>query len=50
MLNLVESLFHREGIDYLRYDGSMSNTARETALSQFKKSGGPRVILIRSVS
>ena len=47
MLDLVESLFQKEGIDYLRYDGSMSNVDRESALSHFKKSDGARVILIR---
>ena len=49
MLDLVENLFRKEGIDYLRYDGSMSNVERENALSQFKKTtiDSPRVILIR---
>ena len=49
MLDLVEKLFARYGIRSLRYDGSMDRHARETALSTFKKAGGPKVILIRCV-
>ena len=49
MLDLVEKLFARHGIRSLRYDGSMDRHARECALSTFKKAGGPKVILIRSV-
>ncbi len=50
MLDLVETLFSRHGIQNLRFDGSMNREAREAVLSQFRKSGGPRVILIRHVS
>jgi len=46
MLDLVETLFAREGIRSLRYDGSMDRHARENALSTFKRAGGPKVILI----
>jgi hypothetical protein len=49
MLDLVEKLFSRYGIRSLRYDGSMDRYARETALSTFKRVGGPKVILIRFV-
>jgi len=49
MLDLVEKIFARHGIRSLRYDGSMDRHARENALSTFKKAGGPKVILIRSV-
>ena len=49
MLDLVEKLFARYDIRSLRYDGSMDRHARETALSTFKKAGGPKVILIRCV-
>ena len=47
MLDLVETLFAREGIRSLRYDGSMDRHARENALSTFKRAGGPKDILIR---
>lgn len=50
MLDLLETLFSRYGIRSLRYDGKMSREARELVLSQFRKSGGPKVILIRCVS
>lgn len=46
MLDLLETLFSRYGIRSLRYDGKMSREARELVLSQFRKSGGPKVILI----
>ncbi|KAL6299805.1 SNF2 family N-terminal domain-containing protein [Sparassis latifolia] len=46
MLDLVETLFARYGIRSLRYDGRMGREAREMVLAQFRKSGGPRVILI----
>jgi SNF2 family DNA or RNA helicase len=49
MLDLVESVFLRNGIQNLRYDGSMNREAREYVLSKFKQPGGPRVILIRYV-
>lgn len=47
MLDLIEILFQREAIRYLRYDGKMTTQAREAALGTFKRAGGPRVILIR---
>ncbi|KAH9990105.1 SNF2 family N-terminal domain-containing protein [Russula vinacea] len=46
MLDLVESLFIRYGIQSLRYDGKMRSDAREAALVAFRRIGGPRVILI----
>ena len=50
MLDLVETIFSRYGIQNLRYDGKMNREAREAVLSRFRKPGGPRVILIRSVT
>ncbi len=49
MLDLVETLVFRHGIQNLRFDGSMDREAREAVLSQFRKSGGPKVILIRYI-
>ena len=49
MLDLVESVFLRNGIQSLRYDGSMSREAREAVLQRFRQPRGPRVILIRCV-
>lgn len=49
MLDLVEKVFARHGIRSLRYDGSMDRHAREQALANFKRAGGPKVILIRLV-
>ncbi|OCH85007.1 hypothetical protein OBBRIDRAFT_345483 [Obba rivulosa] len=46
MLDLIETLFLRYGIRNLRYDGSMDRGTREAVLSQFRKIGGPKVILI----
>ncbi|KAI0070881.1 hypothetical protein K474DRAFT_1737680 [Panus rudis PR-1116 ss-1] len=46
MLDLVETLFARYGIQCLRYDGRMNREAREVTLARFRKSGGPKVILI----
>ncbi|EMD32811.1 hypothetical protein CERSUDRAFT_143402 [Gelatoporia subvermispora B] len=46
MLDLLEMMFPRYGIRNLRYDGSMDRVARETVLKQFRKTGGPKVILI----
>ncbi|KAH9985885.1 SNF2 family N-terminal domain-containing protein [Russula compacta] len=46
MLNLLETLLARHGIQNLRYDGKMRSEAREATLSVFRKAGGPRVILI----
>lgn len=47
MLDLIEILFSRHGIQSLRFDGKMSREARDATLVAFKKSGGPKVILIR---
>jgi SNF2 family DNA or RNA helicase len=47
MLDLVENVFARHSIRNLRYDGTMNREQRERALSTFKKSGGPKVMLIR---
>ena len=49
MLDLVEMMFARYGIQNLRYDGSMDRSAREAVLKRFREPGGPRVILIRYV-
>ena len=46
MLNLVETVLVRYGIQFLRYDGKMRSEARDAALIAFRKIGGPRVILI----
>ncbi|EKM52744.1 uncharacterized protein PHACADRAFT_211962 [Phanerochaete carnosa HHB-10118-sp] len=46
MLDLVESIFIRNGVQNLRYDGSMNREAREYVLARFRQPGGPRVILI----
>ncbi|KAI0351250.1 hypothetical protein OH77DRAFT_1430072 [Trametes cingulata] len=46
MLDLCEQIFARHGIRSLRYDGSMSREAREYTLSQFRKPGGVKVILV----
>jgi hypothetical protein len=47
MLNLIEILFSRHGIQSLRFDGKMDRAARDSTLATFKKAGGPKVILIR---
>ncbi|OSD03838.1 hypothetical protein PYCCODRAFT_205289 [Trametes coccinea BRFM310] len=46
MLDLCEQLFARHGIRSLRYDGPMSREAREYTLAQFRRPGGPKVILV----
>ncbi len=46
MLDLLETLLARYGIQNLRYDGKMRGESREAALIVFRKAGGPRVILI----
>jgi SNF2 family DNA or RNA helicase len=46
MLDLVETVFLRNGIRSLRYDGKMARDARERTLREFRRPGGPRVILI----
>lgn len=47
MLDLVETLFARYGIQSLRYDGKMSREARDRTLVDFRRVGSPKVILIR---
>jgi len=46
MLDLLETVLMRHGIQNLRYDGKMRSETREAALVAFRKTGGPRVILI----
>ena len=46
MLDLVETVLVRYGIQSLRYDGKMRSDARDATLTAFRKIGGPRVILI----
>ncbi|KAI0282893.1 hypothetical protein BC826DRAFT_1190485 [Russula brevipes] len=46
MLDLLETLLARHGIQRLRYDGKMRTEARDTVLITFRKVGGPKVILI----
>ncbi|TFK37535.1 SNF2 family DNA-dependent ATPase [Crucibulum laeve] len=46
MLDLIEILFSRHGIRSLRFDGKMGRESRDNVLAQFKKVGGPKVILI----
>jgi SNF2 family DNA or RNA helicase len=46
MLDLLETLFARYGIQNLRYDGKMRSEMREATLMAFRKAGGPKVILI----
>ncbi|KAI0819841.1 SNF2 family N-terminal domain-containing protein [Trametes gibbosa] len=46
MLNLCEQIFARQGIRSLRYDGQMGREAREYTLNQFRRPGGPKVILV----
>lgn len=45
-LDLIEIILFRHGIRHLRYDGGMDRVARESTLAIFKKTGGPKVILI----
>ena len=47
MPDLCEQIFFRHGIRSLRYDGSMNQEAREYCLTQFRRPGGPKVILVR---
>ncbi|KAG6840497.1 hypothetical protein C0991_006327 [Blastosporella zonata] len=42
MLDLLEILFARHGIQSLRFDGKMDRVARDQVLSTFKKPGGPK--------
>ncbi|KAJ7074069.1 SNF2 family N-terminal domain-containing protein [Mycena amicta] len=46
MLDLVEPFLRREGVRYVRYDGSMKPVDREAALAKIKNSASIKVILI----
>ena len=46
MWDLLETMLARCGIRNLRYDGKMRSETREAALVAFRKTGGPRVVLI----
>ncbi|KAI0270502.1 P-loop containing nucleoside triphosphate hydrolase protein [Gloeopeniophorella convolvens] len=46
MLDLLETLLARYGVPCLRYDGKMRSEVRDAALVAFRRTGGPRVILI----
>ncbi|RPD76809.1 hypothetical protein L226DRAFT_459891 [Lentinus tigrinus ALCF2SS1-7] len=46
MLDLCEQIFARNGIRSLRYDGSMGREAREYCLKEFRRPGGPKVVLV----
>lgn len=45
MLTLVEPVLQQHGIKYVRYDGSMSNRAREEALNRLRTDAETRVLL-----
>jgi hypothetical protein len=46
MLDLLETLLARYGIQNLRYDGKMRSEMRDATLIAFRKAGSPKVILI----
>ena len=46
MMDLLEMLLVRYGIQNLRYDRKMQSKMHEAVLLRFRKTGGPRVILI----
>jgi SNF2 family DNA or RNA helicase len=46
MMDLLETLLVRYGIQNLRYDRKIQSKTHEAALLRFRKMGGPRVILI----
>ncbi|KAJ7685568.1 SNF2 family DNA-dependent ATPase [Mycena polygramma] len=46
MLDLIEPFLRKEGIRYVRYDGSMKPVDREAALNKIKVSAQTKVILI----
>jgi SNF2 family DNA or RNA helicase len=46
MLDLLETLLMRYGIQNLRYDGKVRRETRDAALVPFRKKGGPGVTLI----
>ncbi|ORY62654.1 SNF2 family N-terminal domain-containing protein [Pseudomassariella vexata] len=45
MLDIVERFFRKDGIRYVRYDGSMKNDAREAALDSLRNDPQTRVLL-----
>lgn len=45
-LDLVEPVFDRRGIDYVRYDGGMRRDKREAALARLRTDPGTRVVLM----
>ncbi|RDB23958.1 putative ATP-dependent helicase C23E6.02 [Hypsizygus marmoreus] len=46
MLDLIDILFSRHGIQSLRFDGKMDRYQRDAVLTSFKTPGGAKVILI----
>lgn len=46
MLDIVEEMFEQHNIISLRYDGKMSRDERDEAIARFKRTGGPKIILI----
>ncbi|TFK27268.1 hypothetical protein FA15DRAFT_727203 [Coprinopsis marcescibilis] len=46
MLDLIEILLSRHGIRSLRFDGKMDRRARDQAITNFKRLGGPKIMLI----
>ncbi|KAF9007048.1 SNF2 family DNA-dependent ATPase [Cyathus striatus] len=46
MLDLIEIIFSRHGIRFLRFDGKMDRASRDRTIARFKRPGGPKVILI----
>ncbi|TRM63219.1 SNF2 family N-terminal domain-containing protein [Schizophyllum amplum] len=46
MLDLVDTVFSIHGITALRFDGRMDRQQRDAVLAAFKRTGGPKVILI----
>ncbi|KAF9784773.1 SNF2 family N-terminal domain-containing protein [Thelephora terrestris] len=46
VLDLIEMLFARNGIQNIRYDGKMDRGSREIAIATFKKPSGPKVMLL----
>ncbi|KAI1322748.1 SNF2 family N-terminal domain-containing protein [Xylariaceae sp. FL0255] len=45
MLDLVEPFLRKDGVKYVRYDGSMKNDAREAALNSLRNDKSTRVLL-----
>lgn len=45
MLDIVERFFRKDGIRYVRYDGSMKNDLREAALHSLRNDAETRVLL-----